>query len=240
MVFPALRTFQEAFGSSTAWTTWVLTGFLVSGAVLTPILGRLGDQFGKERLLLISLGLFLAGCLGAAFAWNLWSLIAFRVVSGAGGAVFPLSFGIIRDEFPPERVKVGIGLLSAVFGVGGGLGLVLSGVIVDNASWRWLFVIGAAGVAVAIVLVHRFIPESPVRSTSRIDVPGAALMSIVLVTFLLALSEGGSWGWTSAATLGLFALSAVCAVLWVVLELNVDEPLIDIRVLSDRPVLLTN
>ena len=68
MVFPALRTFQEEFGASTAWTTWVLTGFLVSGAVLTPILGRLGDQFGKERLLLISLGLFLAGCLGAAFA----------------------------------------------------------------------------------------------------------------------------------------------------------------------------
>ena len=103
MVFPALRTFQDAFGSSTAWTTWVLTGFLVSGAVLTPILGRLGDQFGKERLLLISLGLFLAGCLGAAFAWSLWSLIAFRVVSGAGGALFPLSFAIIRDEFPPEQ-----------------------------------------------------------------------------------------------------------------------------------------
>jgi len=78
------------------------------------------------------------------------------------------------------------------------------------------------------------------HTTSRIDVPGAALMSVVLVTFLLALSEGASWGWTSAATLGLFALSAVCAVLWVVLELNVDEPLIDIRVLSERPVLLTN
>ncbi len=81
MVFPALGTFQEEFGSTPAWTTWVLTGFLVSGAVLTPVLGRLGDQFGKERLLLICLSIFLAGSLGAAFAWNIWSLIGFRVVS---------------------------------------------------------------------------------------------------------------------------------------------------------------
>src|SRR5829696_904696 len=154
MVFPAILTFQEEFGSSTAWTTWVLTGFLVSGAVLTPILGRLGDQFGKERLLLISLGLFLAGCLGAAFAWSLPSLIAFRVVSGAGGALFPLSFAIIRDEFPADKVKVGMGLLSAVWGVGGGFGIVLSGVIVDNFSWRLLFLLGSIPVAISLALVH--------------------------------------------------------------------------------------
>jgi EmrB/QacA subfamily drug resistance transporter len=240
MVVPALPELQRELGASTTWVTWVVTGFLLSAAVLTPILGKLGDRYGKERLLVLSLVVFLIGCLGSAAAPDIWTLILFRVVSGAAGAVFPLSFGIIRDEFPPDRMKVGIGLLSAVFGVGGGLGLVLSGVIVDNASWRWLFVVGALGVAIAIVLVHRFVPESPVRSTSRIDVPGAALMSLVLVSFLLALSEGESWGWTSPAVLGLFALSAVGAVLWVVLELRVDEPLIDIRVLSERPVLLTN
>ena len=106
-------------------------------------------------MLLVSLGLFLAGCLGAAFAWSIWSLIAFRVVSGAGGALFPLSFAIIRDEFPPEKVKVGIGLLSAVFGVGGGFGIVLSGVIVDNFSWRLLFLLGSIPVALSIALVHR-------------------------------------------------------------------------------------
>ena len=144
---------------------------------MTPILGRLGDQFGKERLLLISLGLFLAGCLAAAFAWNIWSLIAFRVVSGAGGALFPLSFAIIRDEFPPEKVKVGIGLLSAVFGVGGGFGIVLSGVIVDNFSWRLLFLLGSIPVALSLALVHRYVPESPIRSPSRVDVPGALLLS---------------------------------------------------------------
>lgn len=240
MVVPALAELQRELGASTTWATWVLTGFLLSAAVCTPILGKLGDRYGKERLLVLSLTVFLIGCIGCALAPNIWVLIAFRIVSGTAGAVFPLSFGIIRDEFPPERMKIGIGLLSAVFGVGGGLGLVLSGVIIDNASWRWLFVVGAIGVAIPIVLVHRFVPESPVRSTSRIDVPGAVLLSVVLGTLLLGLSEGGSWGWSSPAVLGLFAASAIAAVLWVALELHVDEPLIDIRVLAERPVLLTN
>jgi EmrB/QacA subfamily drug resistance transporter len=240
MVVPALPELQRELDASTTWVTWVLTGFLLSAAVLTPILGKLGDRFGKERLLVVSLGTFLVGCVGCAAAPNIWVLIAFRVVSGAAGAVFPLSFGIIRDEFPPERMKIGIGLLSAVFGVGGGFGLVLSGLIIDHASWRWLFVVGAIGVAVALVLVRRFVPESPIRSTSRIDVPGAILLSVVLATLLLGLSEGESWGWTSPAVLGLFFVSAASAALWVLLELNVDHPLIDIRVLAERPVLLTN
>jgi EmrB/QacA subfamily drug resistance transporter len=240
MVVPALPELQRELDASTTWVTWVMTGFLLSAAVLTPILGKLGDRFGKERLLVVSLAIFLLGCVGCAVAPDIWTLIAFRIVSGAAGAVFPLSFGIIRDEFPPDRMKVGIGLLSAVFGVGGGLGLVLSGVIIDHLSWRWLFVVGAFGVAVAILLVHRFVPESPVRSSSRIDVPGAVLLSIMLVTLLLGLSEGGDWGWTSPAVLGLFAASLVTAVLWVSFELRTDQPLIDMRVLAERPVLLTN
>lgn len=240
MVVPALPALQRELETTTTWVTWVVTGFLLSAAVFTPILGKLGDRYGKERLLVVSLAIFLAGCIGSAAAPDIWTLIGFRILSGAAGAVFPLSIGIIRDEFPPERMKVGIGLLSAVFGIGGGFGLVLSGLIVDHVSWRWLFVVGAVGVAVAIVMVHRFVPESPVRSTSRIDVPGAVLLSVVLATLLLALSEGTSWGWTSPAVLGLFAVSASSAVLWVALELRVDEPLIDIRVLAERSVLLTN
>jgi EmrB/QacA subfamily drug resistance transporter len=240
MVVPALPELQRELGASTTWVTWVMTGFLLSAAVLTPILGKLGDRFGKERLLVVAFGIFLLGCIGCAAAPDIWTLIAFRVVSGAAGAVFPLSIGIIRDEFPADRVKVGIGLLSATFGIGGGFGLVFSGLIVDHASWRWLFVVGAAGVAVAVVLIHLFVPESPVRSTSRIDLPGAVLLSAMLGTLLLALSEGESWGWTSPAVLGLFAASAVSFAAWTLFELNADAPLIDIRLLAERPVLLTN
>src|SRR5918992_2185462 len=240
LVFPALPTFARELDTTTAWATWVLTIFLVSASVLTPVLGRLGDQYGKERMLVVSLSIFVLGCLGAAFAWDIWSLIAFRAISGAGGAVFPLSFGIIRDEFPPEKVKVGIGLLSAVFGVGGGLGIVLPGVVVDNVSWRWLFVLGAAPVAFAICLVHRFIPESPVRAKAGVDVPGALLLSAALIAFLVALTEGESWGWTSAPVLGLLVLSVALLVAWVEVERRVSEPMVDMRMMAHRPVLLTN
>src|SRR5439155_1718489 len=155
------------------------------------------DQYWKERLLVIALAIFLLGCVGAATAWNIWSLIAFRAVQGAGGAVFPLSFGIIRDEFPREKLGLGIGLISAVFGVGGGFGTVLSGLIVDHASWRWLFIVGAVPIAVTVLLVHRFVPESPIKTPSQVDVLGASLLSVGLVALLLALTEGENWAWTS-------------------------------------------
>ena len=240
MVFPALGTFQEEFGSTTAWTTWILTGFLVSGAVLTPVLGRLGDQFGKERLLLVSLGVFLAGCLGAAFAWNLPSLIAFRVVSGAGGALFPLSFAIIRDEFPADKVKVGIGLLSAVWGVGGGFGIVLSGVIVDHFSWRLLFLLGSIPVALSLVLVDRYVPESPIRTPSRVDVPGALLLSGALLSLMVGLTEGEQWGWASAKLGAVLLASVLLFVLWGIVEARSRAPMVDLRMLAHRPILLTN
>lgn len=240
MVFPALPVFQREFGATTAWTTWVLTGFIVSAAVATPILGRLGDQFGKERMLLVSLGLFLAGCLGAAFAWDLWSLIGFRVLSGAGGALFPLAFAIVRDEMPPEKVKVGIGLISAVWGVGGGFGIVLSGVIVDHFSWRLLFLLGSIPVAISIALVHRYVPESPVRTPSRVDVPGAVLLTGALISFMVALTEGDNWGWASAPGLGMLALSAAFFAVWGLVEARSSSPMVDLQMLAHRPVLLTN
>ena len=133
--------------------------------------------YSAAKAAVLSLSLFLAGCVGCAVAWNIWSLIAFRALAGTGAAVFPLSFAIIRDEFPPEKVGVAIGLVSSVFGVGGGFGIVLSGLIVDHLSWRWLFIFGSIGIALAIVLVARFVPESPIKTPSRVDFPGAALLS---------------------------------------------------------------
>jgi EmrB/QacA subfamily drug resistance transporter len=240
MVIPALPALQRELNTTTTWVTWVLTILLLVASVSTPILGKLGDQYGKERLLVISLALFLLGCVGAAAAWNIWILILFRAVQGLGAAVFPLSFGIIRDEFPPEQVGIGIGLLSAVFGVGGGLGIVFSGLIVDHLSWRWLFILGAIPVAISVVLVHRFVPESPIKTPSRIDYLGASLLSAGLVCLLLALTEGESWGWSSARIALLFGGSAVLLAAWVIAELRVPEPMVDMHVFVQRPVLLTN
>lgn len=240
MIVPALPILQREFDTSAAWATWVLTGFLLSASVATPLLGKLGDQYGKERLLLISLSIFLAGSIGAIFAWHIGVLIGFRILQGCGAAVFPLAFAIIKDEFPAEKIGVGIGAVSAVFGVGGGLGLSLSGVLIDHLGWRWLFIVGAFGVAVAVILVHLFVPESPIKTPSRLDVPGALLLAGGLLSLLIALTEGESWGWTSGRTLGLLALAGGMFVAWVRVETAVAEPLVDMRMMMHRPVMLAN
>ncbi len=117
----------------------MLTAYLLTASVATPIIGRLGDMFGKERMLLVTLIFFAVGSLVCALSHSIGLLIAGRAIQGVAGAVFPLAFGIIRDEFPPERVATGIGLISATFGIGGGAGLVLSGLIVDHLAYEWIF-----------------------------------------------------------------------------------------------------
>jgi EmrB/QacA subfamily drug resistance transporter len=240
LVVPALPHLQRDLGTSTTWSTWVFTGFLLTSAIATPLLGRLGDTHGKKRLLVVSMAVFALGTVLCALSTSIWMLIAARAIQGAGGAIFPLSFGIIRDELPPERVGVGLGLLSATFGIGGGVGLVMSGVILEHLHWSWLFWIGAVPVLAALALVARLVPESPVRTPARLDVLGAVTLSASLAALLVALSEGGGWGWTSAPVLGLFALAAIMLVAWVVVELRVEEPMVDIATMRAPAVLWTN
>jgi MFS family permease len=154
--------------------------------------------------------------------------------------VFPLAFGIIRDEFPAERVATGIGLISATFGIGGGAGLVLSGVIVDHVSYEWIFWLAFVAVVVAIVATHFFVPESPVKSPAKIDWLGAGLLSVGLGSLLIAVSEGPAWGWDADKTIGLFAMAAIVLALWVTWERRVPQPLVDMRMMAERGVWTTN
>jgi EmrB/QacA subfamily drug resistance transporter len=240
LVAPALPEIQRELHTTTTMVTFVLTGYLLSASVATPIAGRLGDMFGKERMLVVTLAVFGLGSLVAALSHTIGMLIAGRVIQGAAGAVFPLAFGIIRDEFPPEKVATGIGLISATFGIGGGAGLVLSGVIVDHLSYEWIFWLALISAAVAVVATLLFVPESPIKSPAKIDWGGAALMSLGLVALLVAVSEGNTWGWSDARTIGLIALSAVVLVVWIRYERGVEQPLVDMEMMRERAVLTTN
>jgi EmrB/QacA subfamily drug resistance transporter len=240
MVAPALPAIQREYGASTTAVTWVLTVYLLSASIATPVLGRLGDMFGKERLLVVVLLVLAAGTLVSALSNTLELLIAGRAIQGAGGAIFPLAFGIIRDEFPRERVGAGIGLISATFGIGGGAGLVLAGVIVDHLDYTWIFWLSLVVILAAVVATHFFVPESPVKTPARIDWVGAALLAAGLGSGLLAVSEGSNWGWGSAPVLGLFAASAVLLSVWSRYELRVREPLVDMRMMRLRGVWTTN
>jgi EmrB/QacA subfamily drug resistance transporter len=240
LVVPALPFFQREFDTTASWVTWIATGFLLSSSVLTPILGKLGDAYGKKRMLVISLAIFGLASLAAAGAWNLASLVVCRVLQGAGAAVFPLSFGIIRDEFPPEKIGLGVGTVSSVFGVGGGVGLVLSGVIIEHLTWHWLFLIGAVPVLASTVLLALYVPESPVTHRVRPDYVGGLTLSLALGTLLVAISEGSNWGWTSAGVLGLLAASVASFALWAWIENRVPEPLVDLRTFARREMAATN
>jgi EmrB/QacA subfamily drug resistance transporter len=240
MVAPALPDIQRELHASTTSVTWVLTIYLLSASVFTPILGRLGDMFGKERVLvgvLIVLGL---GTLVSALSQSLGVLVAGRAIQGAGGAVFPLAFGIIRDEFPPAKVGAGIGLISATFGIGGGGGLVLAGVIVDHLDYTWIFWFALVMIVAATIATHFFVPESPVKSPARIDWLGALGLAVGLSTVLLAVSEGNRWGWGSVRVLGLIAIGLVVLGAWIRFELREPEPLVDMRMMRLRGVWTTN
>ena len=221
MVLPALPTIQREYGASTTVVTWVMTVYLLTASIATPVLGRLGDMFGKERLLVIVLLVLAVGTLMAALSSSIEMLIAGRAVQGAGGAIFPLAFGIIRDEFPRERVGAGIGLISATFGIGGGAGLVMAGLIVDHLDYTWIFWLSLVVILAAVVATHFFVPESPVKTPAKIDWIGAALLAAGLGSGLLAVSEGGNWGWGSVEVLGLLAVAVVLLVAWGRYELRV-------------------
>lgn len=236
LVAPALGTIGADLGVATSDASWVLTAYLLSAAVLTPILGRLGDMVGKRRVIIVVLVLLLAGTILAALAPNLGVLIIARILQGAAGAVMPLSIGIVRDELPKERVSVSIGLLSAIFGIGAGVGIVAAGPIVEALSWHWLFWLPAVLVAIALLGAIFGIPESPVRTPGRLDLIGTAILTVGLVGVLLAISEGEKWGWGDGKTIGLLVLGGIALVVFVFVELRVKNPLIDVRLFKHRGV----
>lgn len=239
MVIPALPSLTRDLGASASTSSWLLTGYLLSASVATPIVGKLGDLCGKGRMLTIVLLIFSLGSVVCALAGSIGVVIAGRVIQGVAGGVFPLAFGIIRDTFPRDRVASGLGTLSAIFGIGGGIGLPLAGVIVANLDVSWIFWVGLIALPAALA-AHRLVPPAPTVERTRIDWLGAALLSAALVAILLAVTEANDWGWASTSTLALFVLGAGLLGAWVRVEATREEPLIDLGVLRGRAVAATN
>jgi len=240
LVMPALPTIRLALDTSQADVTWVLTAYLLSASIFTPIVGRLGDITGKRRMLVVALLALAVGSLLAAVAPSLPLMIVARVIQGIGGGVLPLAFGIIRDEYPAEKVGGAVGLIAALSAMGAGFGIVLAGPIVSLLSYHWLFWLPMIMVVVAAVGAHFLIPESRDKAPGSINWVTALLLSGWLVPLLLAVSQGATWGWTSLPVFGLLAGAAVIAFAWVLVEHRSTNPLVDMKMMTIRAVWTTN
>ncbi len=202
LVIPVLTTVQHQLHTSQSAVTWVLTAYLLSASIMTPILGRVGDMTGKKRVFVGTLVALAVGSLLAAVASSIAVMILARVIQGFAGGMLPVAFGIIRDEFPAERVAGAVGAIAALTAVGAGLGIVLAGPIVDLLDYHWLFWLPLFLTIIAAVSAVLVVPESAVRNPGRISWLPAILLSGWLVALLVALSEAPSWGWGRAGCSG--------------------------------------
>ncbi|WP_225725111.1 MULTISPECIES: MFS transporter [unclassified Nocardia] len=240
LVIPIIPKLPTLLNTSASNASWVVTATLLAGAVATPISGRLGDMFGKRRVLFANLVLLVAGSVVCATFSSLVPEIVGRSLQGAAVGAIPLGISIMRDELPAEKVGGAMAIMSATLGVGGALGLPLAAAIAQNYDWHMLFwTAGALGLLCA-VLCFVFVPESPVHTPARFDFGGAVGLSIALLALLIPITKGADWGWASTSTLGLFGLSVVVFLIWGFFELRQKSPLVDLRVSARPRVLFTN
>ncbi|MQA16226.1 MAG: MFS transporter [Pseudonocardiaceae bacterium] len=240
LVVPLLPRFPRLLDTTASNATWLVTGTLLAGAVSNPVLGRLGDMYGKRRMLLLALATMSVGSVLGAVADGYALVLVGRVLQGAAMGVIPLGISIMRDELPEHRVGTGIALMSSTLGIGGAIGLPLAGFVAQQLSWRWLFVGSAIIGVLDLLLVLLVVRESEQRPGGRFDLAGAAGLTVALGCLLLVISKGTAWGWTSTVTLGLAVVSVVAFVLWGRYELRTPGPLVDLRVSARPAVLLTN
>ncbi|MFE9247753.1 MFS transporter [Streptomyces sp. NPDC007088] len=240
LLVPVIKDLPALLGAAPADATWVMTSTLLAGAVATPVMGRLGDLYGKRRMLLLSLAVMVCGSLVCAFTGSLAVMIVGRALQGFAMGAIPLGIGIMRDELPRERLGSAMALMSSSIGVGGGLALPGAALVAQHADWHALFLCAAGLGLLSIVLTLLCVPEPALRAEGRFDLPGALGLTLGLVCLLLPVTKGGEWGWGSGRTLGLFAAAVLILLGWGWSELRLSAPLVDLRTSARREVLLTN
>jgi MFS family permease len=239
LVIPALPAIQRSLHASADATGWAVTAFLLSASVATPLAGRFGDILGKRRVLVTVLLIVSAGTLLCTVA-SLAALIGGRVVQGVSGGVLPLSYAIVRDEISPRRMSAGIALVSATLGVGGGLGVIVAGVLVEHLPYTSMFWIQLPAFLAVAWGVHHYVPDTAATAPARIDWTGAVLVASGLVVLLLTVTQAPAWGAGSPATLLGLAAAATLLSAWAWSALRRRQPLLDLRLMMRRPVWTTN
>ncbi|MFB6439810.1 MFS transporter [Streptomyces sp. NPDC056411] len=240
LVVPLLGELPALLHTSASNTSWAVTATLLAGAVTTPASGRLGDLYGKRRILLACCVPLVAGSVLCALADSLAPMIIGRGLQGMGMGIVALGISALRDLMPPERLGSSIALISSSLGIGGALGLPFAAAVAEHADWRVLFWVSAGLGALVGVLIWFLIPATPALAKGSFDTVGALGLGTGLVCLLLGVSKGADWGWSSAPTLGLLIAAPVVLAVWARWELRSPAPLVDLRVAARPQVLVTN
>ncbi|MFE3827516.1 MFS transporter [Streptomyces sp. NPDC059092] len=240
LVVPLIGELPQLLDTSASNASWVLTATLVTGAIATPVIGRLGDLHGKRRLLMACIAVLILGSVICALSGTLVPMIIGRAFQGVGMGIVPLGISTLRDIVPPERMGSSVALMSASLGIGGALGLPLAAAVAQNFDWHVLFWGSAVLSALMGLAILRLVPTVPSAAKGRFDIPGAIGLAAGLVCLLLGVSKGADWGWGSVTTLGLLAAAVVILLAWGWFELRTRDPLVDLRTTARRQVLLTN
>ena len=239
-VVPLIPEWPRLLHTDEASASWLVTATLLSSAVSTPVMARFADMYGKRRIMIVSLAVMTVGSLLALLSTQIGLLIFARTLQGLGGCLIPIGISIMRDELPRERVGSAIALMSATLGIGAAVGLPLAGALAQLFSWHALFIVSGVLGLLTLGGVLVVVPESNVSSSDRFDVLGATGLALGMLALLVPITQGGRWGWASPGVWGLFFASVVVLGLWVVWELRLSAPVVDLRTTLHRPVLLTN
>lgn len=230
IVGPALPVMQAELGTDHLGANWIMTAYLLSAAVLTPVMGRLGDSQGKKQVLIAVLLLLALGCVVSALANSLWLMIAGRVIQGAGGGAFPLAFGFLRDHLEGRKLNHAIGVVAGFGAACVGLGSVLSGVIVATVGYHWVFWGPAIILALATVVVAT-LPASP-RTRSPLNPASVAFFTVGLGSLLLVTNQAATWGPVSGLTMAVAAVAIGGLVAWFLIDRKARGPLIDMQMMQ--------
>jgi MFS family permease len=269
MLIPAIPDLIHDFDVSYSMSSWILTAYLISGAVMTPIAGKLADIYGKKKILLGILAVYIIGLAMAGFSTNIYLLVAARAIQGVGMAMFVIAFGIIRDQFPREKISIGQGVISSMFASGAVLGLLLGGIIIQNYGWEATF-LSAIPIAIALFIINSKFNyekqaleirrgENPDRMTrdtpmtveghpkkGTVDIKGAITLAAFVTLFLLVLTLSETSG-NDASSSGLpvlvytlIAIGIASFALFVFIERREKYPLVDFKLILHKAILPSN
>jgi MFS family permease len=244
MLVPALPIIkrQDGFREDASWISWVLSVYMLTGAVSTPMMGRLGDLYGKKRMMTITMSVYLFGCIGCGFSQNMAMLIGFRAVQGVGMSTFPLAIGIIRDTFAPQHIPMAIGLVSAMFSIGVSVGLLGGGAMLKVVEWNEIFFIMSPFIFIMILIVHFTVKGGNYRAPklAPLDFVGAGLLAVAVLCILVPITQASEWGWGSPEVVISLLMGVATFTFFFAWEKNQVDPLVNIEIILRRDMFGTN